>query len=74
MAKKSTQADATPEVVASNEARFDSDLLARSKRFESFGLHKDILRAILTEKSYTIHDAECAVMAYLKSDAFKVEK
>lgn len=54
--------------------KYNSELLVRSKLMSKFGLHKDILRAILSKESYTIGDAERAVLAYLKSDAFKVEK
>lgn len=58
----------------SDNTLYDSERLVRSHRMSEFGLHKDILRAILTEKSYTLAEAVNAVEAYLKSDAFKVEK
>ena len=53
---------------------YDSERLVKSFRLSQFGLHQDILRAILAEKSYTLPEAVEAIEAFLKSDAFKVEK
>lgn len=74
MSKKETKPVAEQPVINAEEVKYDRDLLVNSKKLAKFGLHKDILRAILLDKYYTMKEAEDAISGFLKSNAFKVEK
>lgn len=58
-----------PEVVKPKEQEFPKELLVKSKQLSQFNLHKDIIRAILVNDSYTLSDAKEAIQKYI--DSFK---
>lgn len=74
MSKKDTKPAAEQTPNEASDVKYDRDLLVNSKKLAKFGLHKDILRAILLDKYYTMKEAEDAISGFLKSNAFKVEK
>lgn len=52
------------------EESFEKELLIKSKQLECFGLHKDVIRAILTKDSYTLSEAKNVIQKYI--DSFNV--
>jgi hypothetical protein len=57
------------EIKKEKETEYPSELLAKSESFKQFGLHPDIIRAILSKQSYTITEAKAEVQKYI--DSFK---
>jgi hypothetical protein len=55
------------EIKKEKETEYPSELLAKSEAIKKFGLHQDIIRAILHEQSYTITDAIAEVQRYINS-------
>jgi hypothetical protein len=49
------------------EEMFPKELLVKSKQLEQFNLHKDIIRAILVNDSYTLSGAKEAIQKYIDS-------
>jgi hypothetical protein len=49
------------------EQKYKKELLAKSKCFEEFHLHPDMIRAILVKPEYTISDAKLALQKYIDS-------
>ena len=52
------------------EEVFDKELLVKSNTLACFGLHKDVIRAILTKESYTLSEAKNVIQKYI--DSFNV--
>jgi hypothetical protein len=47
--------------------KFPAEILAKSKTLSEFGLHRDIIRAILDDAEYTVEDAKKAIQNYIDS-------
>lgn len=70
MAKKQTtvQADNIQEEKQTESAqKYPSELLVKSEHVKTFGLHRDIIRAILNKPEYTIEEAKKAIQKYIDS-------
>ena len=56
------------QVVSEKKAlKFKVDALVTSKALSEFGLHRDVIRAILVDDEYTIEDAKNAIQKYIDS-------
>lgn len=45
--------------------KYSSDALSISKALSKFGLHRDVIRAILVDDEYTIDEAEKVIQHYI---------
>ena len=64
MKKEQTKQEQARQV---SDPKFPVSLLIKSESIKCFGLHCDIIRAILYLSEYTIKDAKQAIQKYLNS-------
>lgn len=56
----------TAQATTSNSCvKYSSDALSTSKALSKFGLHRDVIRAILVDDEYTIDEAEKSIQHYI---------
>lgn len=71
MTKSKTTNVKNPDIKGKNEAvieqEYSRELLINSQAIKSFGLHRDVLGAILSKPKYSIQNAKKAVENYIKS-------
>jgi len=55
------------ETLQSNEQKYPTSLLVKSEALRQYGLHFDVVRAILNNSEYTMTEAKKAIQKYLNT-------